>query len=291
MNVNEFLAGVNYALRGTDDDAPTVGTEEATYWLSTYNRKKDELYHDPRLRLSTAFYETPPNEPGTVATTGTTTLTGTDTYFTDYQVGDKITVSGETERTIATITSDTSLTVTVAFSNTASSKTFTRKAIIAASDQTYSVHRSFLYPSDQAYVVKTDGDRVYYDIIKPQERDRYNQQVYLSGQNPRLLTFTYSIASTDSIVGGTLYLPGFYLPADVSAATDLINVPDPEWGVMSTAAEVAFNDVVYEDKASDLNEKANALYRAMTGLDRAGTRKNSRNIPYNVQRLGQRTVR
>lgn len=58
---------------------------------------------------------------GTVATNGSTTLTGTGTSFlTNYAVGDAILVSGETVRTIATITSDTVMTSTVAFSTTAS---------------------------------------------------------------------------------------------------------------------------------------------------------------------------
>lgn len=62
---------------------------------------------------------------GTVATNGTTTLTGTDTQFTKiFKVGDTITVSGETIRTIASITSDTVLDSTVAFSTTASSLAF-----------------------------------------------------------------------------------------------------------------------------------------------------------------------
>jgi len=67
--------------------------------------------------------------PGTGATTGTTTLTGTGTKFlTDFQVGDTITVNGETVRTVASVTSDTVLDVTVAFTNTASGKTYTFNA-------------------------------------------------------------------------------------------------------------------------------------------------------------------
>ncbi|MCM2339341.1 MAG: DUF5011 domain-containing protein [Burkholderiales bacterium] len=63
---------------------------------------------------------------GTVATNGTTTLTGTGTQFTNtFKVGDTITVSGETVRTIATIVSDTSLATTVAFTTTASSLSYT----------------------------------------------------------------------------------------------------------------------------------------------------------------------
>ncbi len=58
--------------------------------------------------------------PGTVSTPGSsTTLTGVGTQFTNtFKVGDTITVAGEGVRTIATITSDTVLDVTVAFSIT-----------------------------------------------------------------------------------------------------------------------------------------------------------------------------
>lgn len=69
---------------------------------------------------------------GLVATSGTTTLTGTGTRFTKlFQVGDNITVSGETVRVISAIASDTSLTVTSAFSNTASSLNFTKDLRVA----------------------------------------------------------------------------------------------------------------------------------------------------------------
>jgi hypothetical protein len=60
---------------------------------------------------------------GTVSTPGSsTTLTGVGTQFTNtFKVGDTLTVAGETVRTIATITSDTVLDVSVAFSVTARS--------------------------------------------------------------------------------------------------------------------------------------------------------------------------
>jgi len=62
---------------------------------------------------------------GTVTTAGTISLTGTGTLFTNYEVGDILKVVGETKRTIATIVSDTSLTVTVAFSTTETGLAFT----------------------------------------------------------------------------------------------------------------------------------------------------------------------
>jgi uncharacterized Zn finger protein len=62
---------------------------------------------------------------GTVAISATKTVTGTSTNFTRWlRVGDEIIVNGE-RRTILSITSDTSLTVTTAFTTTASGQTLT----------------------------------------------------------------------------------------------------------------------------------------------------------------------
>lgn len=63
---------------------------------------------------------------GTVTTNGSTTLTGSSTKFTSFVPGDTITVQGESIRTIATITSDTSLTVTSAFSSSSAGLSYTR---------------------------------------------------------------------------------------------------------------------------------------------------------------------
>ena len=52
---------------------------------------------------------------GTITTANTTALTGTGTNFTDFKVGDIIHVEGDTSRIIATITDDTTGTVTAAF--------------------------------------------------------------------------------------------------------------------------------------------------------------------------------
>lgn len=286
MLVSEAFEVINYALRGTDDDAPSVGDAgEGDYWLSLLNRKKDELYYDVGKQWSFIYHNVAPNEVGTVATTGTTALTGTGTKFTDYRVGDKITVSGETERTIATIVSDTSLTVTLAFSNTASGKTFTRKTIIATGVQEYNVHRNLLSVSDRVYVLDTNGNKIFVDKIHPQENDYSNQSVYLSGGNPEVLTFTIDIESDDAMVGGTLIIPGFYLPNDLTAETDVLPVPDPNWQCMAVASEIAFTDVVYEDRTETLNARSNSLWQAMVARNRKGTYSQPRKTPYNARRI------
>ena len=55
---------------------------------------------------------------GTVATDGSSGLTGTDTFFTSYTVGDTIKVDGAVIQTITAITDDTHLTVSGTFTST-----------------------------------------------------------------------------------------------------------------------------------------------------------------------------
>ena len=285
MVLSDFFSQVNNAYRGSDDDVPATGTPDHTLWLNTTNRKIAEWARDIKNTWESNFSLDKPNEPGTVATTGTTTLTGTSTYFTDYKSGDTIVVGGETVRTIDTIASDTSLTVTAAFSNTASDLTFTHASIVATAVQSYSVHRNLLNPSDSVVVTPTSGNDVEFVIGKPAERARFLHEVYMYGRNPQTLTFYDTIASTDNIVGGTLKVPGYYVPADLSADTDVIPVDDPYWLVYAVASELAFNDLTYESKANDLNTKANNLYQQMVNANRRGTNNNPRIARTNVNRI------
>jgi hypothetical protein len=62
---------------------------------------------------------------GTVTTAGVVALVGDGTNFLDFIVGTTITVEGETVRTIATITDDEHLTVSLAFTTTDSALTYT----------------------------------------------------------------------------------------------------------------------------------------------------------------------
>lgn len=286
MLVSEALEIINFALRGTDDVAPEVGDSgEGDYFLSLMNRKKDELYYDVGKQWSYIYKNEAPNEVGTVTTAGTTALTGSSTKFTDYRAGDKITVSGETVRTIDTITSDTALTVTVAFSNTASGKTFTRDTIIATGVQTYNLHRNLLGLSDRVYVIDTSGNKNYLDLIHPQQNDYTNQSVYLSGGDPEVLTFTVDLESTDSLIGGQLIVPGYYLPNDLTAETDTLPIPDPNWLCMAVASEIAFTDVVYEDRTEALNARANSLWNAMIARNRKGPYGQPRKTPYAIKKV------
>jgi hypothetical protein len=142
---SEFLVEVNDALRGTDDDAPTFGDDEANYWVRILNRKKRELYED-------------------VTQTWANTFDGT--------------------RTLGTIS--------------------------ASATPTFDTEDDFLAPSDKVYVVTTEDQVVEYNVIKPQERLRFRREVYIAGMDPQVLYFSKEINEDENIVGGTLFLPGYY---------------------------------------------------------------------------------
>jgi len=278
MIVSEAMSQINMSYRGSDDDVPVAGTLDYILWLGTMNRKLQEYAKDQWI---SQFSHSSPNEVGTVSTVGTTTLTGVGTYFTDYQSGDKITVNGETVRTIDTITSDTVLTITVAFTNTASSLTFTRLTLIKSGVQTYNLHRRFSTPSDEVKIISTQTDT--FKLEKPQDREA--GVAYIHSANPQKITFYDDITATSLMIGGTLIVPAYYLPADLVNATDIIPCDDPYFIVYSTASELAGNELTYADKAGALNAKANNLYRLMKNANRKGTSNNPRTAPVSVDRI------
>lgn len=151
--------------------------------------------------------------------------------------------------------------------------------ITVSSAPTYDVDDGFLAPSDTAYVIKTDGTRTDYEFIKPNERSTRVRSVFLANQNPVNLYFSNPIVTGEDIIGGTLYLPGYYLPADLTVDADELPFPDPNWAVAAVASEIAFADITYEDRAEALNAKANMLYSLMVKRNRRGTFKNPRTTP------------
>jgi len=266
MTGQELLDNIYIKYRGKiQSRTPAWGSDKAVLTLNIANGKIREYATDPRNKWNSLFEVAAQNEPGTVATTGTTTLTGTSTFFTDYNVGDTILVSGETVRTIATITSDTVLTVTLAFSNTASGKTFTRSTIIDTATTSYNLSRKFFSSSDYAVVTKTDGSFIEYPIIKAQQRNILNQATYVHGSNPKKITFAQTIDT--GIDAATLTVPGYYMPDEITLATDIVPVDDPNWLVYIVASELARNDPAKDDQFPTLVGMANDLYGKMSNAN------------------------
>lgn len=133
--------------------------------------------------------------------------------------------------------------------------------------------------------VTNNGQRFDLDLVKPQQSSSRERQVFISGKNPKVLNFTFAVSADDQLVGGTVFVGGYYMPADVADASDTLPFPDDDWGVMATAAEIAFNDIVYETKSPDLNAKANAMYLDMVSRNQRGFTGQPRKAVYNVKRI------
>lgn len=162
--------------------------------------------------------------------------------------------------------------------------------VVAAGDVnalSFNLPTTFLAAADHAYVKHTDGTYNDIPVVKASERDFSTKQLYVAGQNPMKLYWSQSIVTGDPDIGGTLYLPGFYEPADIDATLvgAFIPVDDPHWLAMAVAANVAENDIEYQDKFDDLQGQANVLYRNMARTNRRGTRGNGRQSAYNVKRI------
>lgn len=156
--------------------------------------------------------------------------------------------------------------------------------IVASPAPKFDLDAQFLAPANRAYVLKLDGYKTYFDFIKPNEAED-KDGIYIAGVNPQTVYFANPIIAGQDIIGGTLYIPGYFVPEDVTQETDDINIPDPNWAVAAVAAELAFADITYEDKGPALNEKANSLYKNMVKLNRRGTYGNPRVAPTRVKRI------
>lgn len=164
-------------------------------------------------------------------------------------------------------------------------------AISVSANPSFSLDDGFLGAAEGCYVIDTSGSRHDFPIVQAQEQNTYDtQSVFIAGIDPKTLFFTTAITTSDGYVGGELFLPAYILPDDIVAATgnETIVVDDPDWLVVATAAKLAFNDVTYEDKAPDLNNEANALYKQMVDANRRGTSTNPRRSKTQVTRIGQR---
>jgi len=156
---------------------------------------------------------------------------------------------------------------------------------VSAGQQTYELDDDFLQPADQVTIKTLDGNNLKYTLVKPQERGGFYNAVYISGRDPRILTFYDDFKADTQTIGGTINLAAYFIPDDLEKASDEIPIDDPYWLVYAVASELAFNDIEYSDKSPDLVGKANYLYSQMATANRRGTYNNPRTAPTNVSRI------
>lgn len=150
---------------------------------------------------------------------------------------------------------------------------------------TYELDATFLRPSDYIQVEKTDGSIVEIGLIKPQKRVGNETKFYISGRNPKKLT--YAGTNIDSgLNGGTIKAPAYYLPAALVNEADEVSVDDPNWLVYAVAAELSRNDASKDDQFANLLGMANDLYIKMADANQDLGFGQDFQVPYNMPQIG-----
>lgn len=192
-----------------------------------------------------------------LATGKTTTLTaGTTKYtkilallnmFTQQWAGE-VGVDWKSQRLVATVTGTVTATDTFAIPTTLSKVSKTK--------------------GDFVRIIHTDGVESDYSIV-PIER-LYNEsskaqggtgnRVAVSGSN---LIFDVAFTASSPQFGGTIYVPGYKIPATLDDGADTIEVDDPYWLCFMAAAEYVRNDITRVQQYPNLIAQAN---NAMEGM-------------------------
>lgn len=124
---------------------------------------------------------------------------------------------------------------------------------------------------DTVRILHTDG-KAYsdYDVVPGDDL-----KMHYSGQNKEYpignycaqissnLVFNHTFISTDAQFGGTIKVPVFTFPTELSADTDVVPVDDPMWLVIATAAEYIRNDITRSGQYPNLINEANELMDRM----------------------------
>lgn len=155
---------------------------------------------------------------------------------------------------------------------------------ISTSTFTYDLDTDFFAPSDYALVERTDGTLIEYPITIPQRRNTFNQSLYISGRNPKKVSFAQTIDA--GLAGGTLKIPGYYLPPDITSESDEVTIDSPEWLVYITASELARNDAAKDDQYVNLVNQANDLYRKMVDNNNGGAYLQTMTVTNNMPQVG-----
>lgn len=221
MQVDELFSHINSIYRGSDDDAPTEGSDDYALWINTTNRRQREAAVDPKQPRASNWV---------VESLGT----------------------------------------------------------LAAGTNTFDLDDTFFMPD--SYVLVTPVDQtapIEFIIIKPQEIRNFLRQraTYISGFDPSTLTFVDEINSDDQLVGADVTIQGYTIPDDVTNDTDTVQVDDPYWLATIVASDLAFSDLQYADKAPDLLNRANDMYRKMNHVNRRGVYGQPRVAKTSVNRI------
>jgi hypothetical protein len=111
---------------------------------------------------------------------------------------------------------------------------------------------------DVIRITHTDGNHTDYSLIPPNRLKDYSTGNYVAKIGATLV-FNNAFESTDPQFGGTINVPAYLFPDHLVADSDDVPVDDPNWLVMSVAAEWARTDLTLAQNYPLILAKANEL--------------------------------
>jgi hypothetical protein len=155
-------------------------------------------------------------------------------------------------------------------------------------ERTYGLGNEVWSLSDYVYIDKLNGGTARFEIVDPQQREDVDNAVYISGENPQVMTFTGSGSMADDLVGGTIRAGCFIKPKPLTIPAQYVPVLRPMWLVYVTAATLSRNDNAKEHQYANLVGLANDEWGKMVSANRQTLPGQSRRVRHTVSRMGRR---
>lgn len=146
--------------------------------------------------------------------------------------------------------------------------------------QSYELDDDIVRISDYVRLVDANNQVKYSTAFKPQTTAAMTTGCYISGTDPKQLTFIDVIGET--LDGLSITVPCYTLPDDMINPGDTVLIDNPQWLIYATAAELARNDYSKEEQYSNLQGIANDLYANMKSDAEANAYSQPNGVPNNM---------
>jgi len=146
--------------------------------------------------------------------------------------------------------------------------------------QSYDLDDDIVRLSDYVQLVPTTGSTSFVTVIKPQATAGVANGCYISGNDPKQITFLTDITASNT--GRSIVVPCFTMPDDLVSSGDTVAVDNPQWLIYATAAELARNDPSKEDGYGNLQGIANDLYQNMVNEAESSSFLQPNGVPNNM---------
>lgn len=147
---------------------------------------------------------------------------------------------------------------------------------IAEAQLTYDLDDDVFDLSDKVYVT-TETQTFVFNVIKPADRKKFTNSVYISSDSPKQITFTNM---PPEAVGGTITAGVYVIPPLITSPNQNVPVQRPLYVAFETAAQLVLTIPAKQDMYDDLHDLAVDEYDKMAMVNDNVPAGNSDTVPY-----------